>query len=244
MTSALEPGPEPSPGTTSMTRLWIGIGVIVFGLLMILDNLGFLHHGSFVKLWPLILVLIGVSRLGPNQRERGVSPYLWILAGAFLLVWEFGGADFTEAIGPIFIVALGIFIVTKALRRNRGVPPALASQVGFVSTSAIFGGTKRRPAGLEPFKGGEMTAIFGGFELDLRQAALEEGHARVDIFILFGGGEIRVPQGWGVDMKASAMFGALEDKTLHLPNPEGAPGGRPTLVLTGMALFGGLSVTN
>ena len=236
--------PEQAPATASMTRLWLGIGVIVLGLLMILDNLGFLHHGTFIKLWPLILVLIGVSRLGPNQRERGVSPYLWILAGAFLLIWEFGGADFSEAIGPIFVVALGIFIVTKALRRNRGVPTELASQAGFVSTSAIFGGTKRRPAGLESFKGGEMTAIFGGFELDLRQVSLEGGHARVDIFVLFGGGEIRVPQGWAVDMKASAIFGGLEDKTLHLPAPEGDPGVRPTLTLTGMALFGGLTVAN
>jgi predicted membrane protein len=239
MTSA----PEPSPGCTSTTRLWFGIGIIVFGLLLALDNLGFLHHGFFIKLWPLVLVFLGLSRLGPNQQERGISPFVFIGAGAFLLIWEFGGADFSEAIGPLFIVALGIFIVTRTLRRNRGVPAVLAAHEGYVSTTAIFGGTKRRPAS-QDFKGGEMTAIFGGFELDLRQAALEEGQARVDVFILFGGGEIRVPQGWSVDMKASAMFGALEDRSLHLPAPAGAAACGPTLVLTGMALFGGLTVTN
>ena len=138
-------------------------------------------------------------------------------------------------------VALGILIVTRSLRRKRGVPPVLASQEGFLSTTAIFSGTKRRPFGVA-FKGGEMTAIFGGFELDLRQVDLEEDQARVDVFILFGGGELKVPQGWSVDVKATAIFGGVEDKSLHLPGDAGTV--RPALVVTGMALFGGLVVSN
>ena len=231
------------PGNIPTTRLWFGIAVILFGVLLTLDNLGFAHHGFFMKLSPLLLVLLGLSRLGPNRPEKGISGYLFILGGAFLLMVNFGGADFTEAMGPLLIVALGILIVTKTLRRNRSVPPDIAAQEGFVSTTAIFGGTKRRPSG-QTFKGGEMTAIFGGFELDLRQAFLEGGHSRVDVFILFGGGEIRVPQGWRVDLKATTIAGSLEDKTLHLPFEGGGPELPPTLVLTGMALFGGLTVTN
>ena len=239
MTDAPESTPPAHPATKG---LWLGIGVIVLGLLLTLDNLGFLHHGFLFKLWPLILVFVGFSRLGPRQDERRLSPFLFIAAGVFLLIWEFGGADFSEVMGPVLVVALGIFIVTRSLRRNRGVPPNLAAHEGFVSTTAIFSGTKRRPSS-QAFKGGEMTAIFGGFELDLRQAALDEEHARVDVFILFGGAEVRVPQGWNVDLKATAMFGGLEDKSLHLPFDPAQPA-RPTLVITGMALFGGLTVTN
>jgi len=239
MTDAPEATPPAHPATKG---LWLGVGVIVFGLLLTLDNLGFVHHGFFVKLWPLILVFFGLSRLGPRQEGQGLSPYLYIAAGAFLLLWEFGGADFSEAMGPVLVVALGILIVTRSLRRKRGVPPVLAAHEGFVSTTAIFSGTKRRPSG-PAFKGGEMTAIFGGFELDLRQTGLEDDHARVDVFILFGGGELKVPQGWNVDMKASAIFGGLEDKCLRLP-ADGTQPVRPTLVVTGMALFGGLVVSN
>ena len=137
MTSVPETTPPVQPATKG---LWVGIGIIVFGLLLTLDTLGFLHHGFFVKLWPLILVFLGLSRLGPRQEDRGISPYLFIAAGAFLLIWEFGGADFSEVMGPILIVALGILIVTRSLRRKRGVPPVLASQEGFLSTTAIFSG--------------------------------------------------------------------------------------------------------
>ena len=234
---------EPSPGSASTTRLWIGISVIVVGLLAALDNLGFPLHGFFLKLWPLILVAFGLSKLTREQPQRGLSGYVFILAGVFLLVANLGGPSLAEALGPLFLVALGVFIVTKALRKSRSVPPELARHEGFLSGTAIFGGTKRRLSGTE-FKGGEMTAIFGGFELDLRQSEPSSTPMRLDMFILFGGGELRVPQGWTVDMKATTIAGALEDKTLHLPSQSGLPEARPTLVITGLALFGGLTVTN
>jgi len=92
------------------------------------------------------------------------------------------------------------------------------------------------------FKGAELTAIFGGFDLDLRLATLEAPQVRVDTFVLFGGGEVKVPQGWAVTMKGTAIMGGFEDKTLHLPAAEGAP--QVHLVITGLVLFGGLVVTN
>jgi hypothetical protein len=239
----MPPPPESPQGNPPTTRLWIGIAVIVFGVLAALDNLIPHHHGFFIQLWPLLLVVIGVSKLSRNQPERGLPGYVFILAGVFLLVVNFGGPNLVELIWPAFIVALGIFIVTKSLRKNRGVPPDLAAHEGFLSGTAIFGGSKRRPAGTD-FKGGEMTAIFGGFELDLRNASPLDPQCRVDVFILFGGGEIRVPQGWTVIMKATTIAGALEDKTLHLPVEALETAPRPVLVLTGLALFGGLTVTN
>ena len=237
----MPPPYDTAPGTTSTTRLWIGIGVIVLGLLSALDNLGFLHHGFFLQLWPLLLVALGLSKLKGSQPQRGLSGYVFIIAGLVLLVANFGGASLAEAIWPLFVVALGVLIVTKALRKHRNVPPQMASQEGFLSGTALFGGSKRRLSEVT-FQGGDMTAIFGGFEVDLRQATASEQPMRMDVFILFGGGEFRVPQGWSVDMKATSIAGTLEDKTLHLPMEPGQC--RPTLVLTGLALFGGLTVSN
>jgi hypothetical protein len=242
----MTPSTDPSTGRSSTTRLWIGISIIVVGVLAALDNLPFVHHGFFLRLWPLVLVVIGLTRIGRDQQERGISGYALILGGLFLLLCEFGNRDLIEYAWPFFIVMLGIFIVTKALRHNRGVPADLAAHDSFLSGTAIFGGTKRRLAN-QDFKGGEMTAIFGGFELDLRQAVLECNQVRVDVFILFGGGELRVPQDWVVTMKATTIAGAFEDKTLHLPGPQDCDGPaplRPTLVITGLALFGGLTVSN
>jgi predicted membrane protein len=242
----MTPAPEPLSDNRLHARLWLGIGIILFGLLAAADNLGILPFGFALNLWPLVLVVWGLAKVARRGQERPLSGFILILAGIFLLLANFGRENLVEAIWPLFVVAVGILVVLKTLRRKRGIPPELASQEGFLSVMAILGGCKRRIANLD-FKGGELTAIFGGFELDMRQAALQDGQARVDVFILFGGGDIHVPQGWTVTLKATSIAGALEDKTLHLPQEPGQalePGGRPTLVLTGMALFGGLTVSN
>lgn len=231
--------PAPAPPST---RLWIGIAVIVVGILAALDNLPFVEDHFFLNLWPVVLVIVGIGKVSRGQSEKGISGYVLILAGAFILVHNFASDGLSNAMGPLFIVALGVFLVTKALRKNRSVPPDLAAHDSFVSATAILGGSKRRVA-YQDFKGGELTAIFGGFELDLRQATLEGNQVRVDVFVLFGGGEIKIPQHWSVSMKGTAMLGGFEDKTLHMPSAEG---GGPTvhMVVTGLVLFGGLTVMN
>jgi predicted membrane protein len=234
--------PLNEPHTTSpySTRLWVGIAVIVLGLLAGLDNL--VPDRNLMRLWPVILIIIGLAKLGRRNDEKGLSGVVFILGGIFLLTVFFGNANVVETIWPFFIVALGVFLVVKALQKNRSVPPDLAAHDNFISSAAIFSGTKRRVS-QQDFKGGELTAIFGGFELDLRQATVENNQVRVDVFVLFGGGEIKVPQGWAVSMRGTAIMGGFEDKTLHMPPMEG---GVPQvhLVITGLVLFGGLVVMN
>ena len=143
-----------------------------------------------------------------------------------------------DTIGDIYRERWQIELFFKALKQNRGVPPELAQSEDFLQGTAIFGGFKRRVS-TQAFKGGELTAIFGGYEVDLRQAVLESGQARIDVFVLFGGGEIRVPEGWEISNRATAIAGALNDGTHHgLASADS----RPRLVITGLILFGGTEV--
>lgn len=226
--------PTPSPFTP---KLVLGIAVIVIGLVMALETLGLVHAHILLRLWPLVLVAMGLAKL---RQEGSGSTGGWVLVviGGFLLIGFLGGADHSVSLGPLLLVALGIFIVTKALKQNRGVPTAMALSDDFLQGTAILGGFKRRLA-TQSFRGGELTAIFGGFEVDLRQAAIQDGQARLDVFVLFGGGEIRVPEGWEVVSRATAIAGAVSDNTYH-----GAlgPQDRPRLLLTGLILFGGTEV--
>jgi hypothetical protein len=216
----------------------LGVAIIVGGLVLTLDNLGLIEAHTIFKLWPLVLVAMGIAKLRQDGPNAGLGGWFLILGGAFLLLASFARGHLADALGPMLIVGVGILIVIRALKQNRGVPPELARSDDFLQGTAIFGGFKRRIL-TQAFKGGELTAIFGGCELDLREAALDSGQARIDVFVLFGGGELRVPEGWEIANRATAMFGALNDKTHHGPSSTEA---RPCLVVTGLILFGGLEV--
>ena len=62
------------------------------------------------------------------------------------------------------------------------------------------------------FRGGDLTAVMGGCEIDLRQAAIN-GDATIDVFAMWGGIEIRVPGNWTVAFHVTPDLGGVEDKT-------------------------------
>lgn len=219
-------------------KLVLGVAIIVAGLVLTLDNLGLIEAHTIFKLWPLVLVAMGIAKIRQEGSGGGMGGWFLVLGGSFLLLFTFARGHLAEALAPMLVVAVGILIVIKALKQNRGVPPELARSEDFLQGTAIFGGFKRRVL-TQAFKGGELTAIFGGYEVDLRQATLESGQARIDVFVLFGGGEIRVPEGWEIANRATAIAGALNDSTHHGPATAEA---RPRLVITGLILFGGTEV--
>lgn len=215
-----------------------GISIVVLGSLLFLGNLGWISSHLIWKLWPLILIAIGAAKIYQKRGEAHVGPVLLIGLGVILILRNFHLANLEDVIGPLILVAVGIFIITNALKRQRQVPDHLSQSQDFFQGTAIFGGFKRRLQS-QNFQGGELTAIFGGFEGDLREAHLD-GQARLDTFVLFGGGELLVPETWEVVIRATALFGSIEDKTRHQLPTDGQP--RPTLVITGMALFGGVEI--
>jgi hypothetical protein len=92
------------------------------------------------------------------------------------------------------------------------------------------------------FKSGTLSAILGGFEIDLSQADIEGDQAVIYADAIFGGGEIRIPETWYVVIEGSALFGAFMDETRQRP-PEGSTPAKK-LIIRGTAVFGGVSIEN
>jgi predicted membrane protein len=92
------------------------------------------------------------------------------------------------------------------------------------------------------FRGGAVSTMFGGYEVDLRQAAMAEGQATIDVNVMFGGVEIQIPPNWAADVRGMGLFGAFVDETQH-PAADAAAN-PPRLIVTGYAMFGGVTVAN
>jgi predicted membrane protein len=107
-----------------------------------------------------------------------------------------------------------------------------------VSGFALLGGVNRRCVS-QDFRGGSLTAIMGGCELDLRHASISSGQAVIDTFAFWGGIEIKVPQEWTVVVQGTPILGAFDDKTVRVGGD-----GSKVLVIKGVALMGGVDVKN
>ena len=86
------------------------------------------------------------------------------------------------------------------------------------------------------FRRGDLTAIMGGIELDLRGASTANGEAVIDLFVMWGGIEIWVPPDWAVSNEVGLLMAGAEDKST------GTQAARHRLVVRGFAIMGGVEI--
>jgi hypothetical protein len=100
----------------------------------------------------------------------------------------------------------------------------------------IFGGTSRSGAWDVP-KEIRMINIFGGTELDFTDAHFSAQTTHITMFCMFGGASFYVHEGMRTVSKAFSLFGGVDNRA-----PSSASRDAPTLVIRGLALFGGAEI--
>lgn len=100
---------------------------------------------------------------------------------------------------------------------------------------AVFGGSTRKGV-WRARKQINTFALFGGNELDFTEAIFEDDVIEINGFWMFGGCDIKVPEGVEVRDHVIGIFGGSDMK-----NIKPAPGG-PTIIIKGIALFGGCGI--
>ncbi|MCK6603260.1 MAG: hypothetical protein HUU43_02935 [Ignavibacteriaceae bacterium] len=222
-------------------RLVLGVILITAGILVFLENNEIVHWNligllfSF-KTW---LILIGVVIL-VNSRRKLVGA-AFVLIGSLWYVSDIFRFDFSELFFPVLLLIAGIAIIFKQNKNNgqgtdyrkKGV---LHKDV--IDEVAIFGGGERKFES-DDFRGGNLTAIFGGLEIDLRGCKLSENNNMLDIFVLFGGVDIKIPADWKVQSDVMPIFGGFSTKHVTFENPRIIESGGKVLNIKGVVLFGG-----
>jgi predicted membrane protein len=139
---------------------------------------------------------------------------------------------------PIILIAVGMALI---LRNRSGRHPQFGrsqveSDMDYLDEISIFGGGEKMVTS-QNFKGGKITNIFAGSEINFMEAKLAAEPAYIDVFTLFGGSTLIVPSDWKVKVDMVAIFGGFSDKRQYKKEPLGKD--EPELYIKGVTLFGG-----
>jgi len=228
----------PPPTVRITPHLMFGLLIILVGIVFTLDNLRIAEAETYLRYWPSGLILIGLAKLWQVRTGFGspIGGVLFILAGAWMQLETRGyvGQSFVD-LWPLLLVIVGGAIVWQGIR-GRQLRGAVSGDATINAIAILAGVT--RGSNSSSFRGGELTAVMGACEIDLSHAAIH-GKAVIDVFAMWGGIELRVPEDWRVIGRVMPIMGAFEDKTRP---PLGT--GTHTLIVRGVVLMGGVEVKN
>lgn len=216
-------------------RAVLGITFVALGGLMLLDRAGVLDASTIIAdWWPvMLLVLAGLELLA--RPSRRIAAAVFGVLGVVLLASTTGllSATAWALLWPTLVILLGVWLLVRGGRRS-GLD-GTSSHDGDFDVVAVFSG-RRIASTADPLRHGSATAVFGGVEIDLAAARIDE-RATLEVVALFGGVDVEVPPGWRVELDGPAIFGGLEN---HVATP--VDGAAPTLHITATAIFGGVDV--
>jgi predicted membrane protein len=219
--------------------IW-GVVILVVGVILLLDHLGFTAVGNLWRFWPVLMIVVGAINLGrPGTRPWGL---FLLLAGILFQLDNLGIIHFNWAeFWPLLIIAAGGMMIWNAIESRRLVPNTAGNEPT-INAAAVFGGIERRVTARD-FRFGRISAVFGGVELDFHDADIDGDEAVLEVHTAFGGVEIRVPDNWQVDGRNQTLFGGFSDETHPTALDPSAPK-RKTLIITGSTIFGGVEIKN
>lgn len=247
-------------GPNAAGGMIIGLGVIAVGVLFLLRNVGIVYFDDLWQYWPVILIVVGLSKLAnPHSASHVVRGLIIGSIGTIFLLRNLGYiyGDIWQYLWPGILIAVGLSILVKHLEAihdpasasspgssslpGSGFTGASTSSSNFLHTENVFSGTRQKIES-QDFEGGKISVVFGGAEIDLRSAGTKREEITIKADAVFGGIELWVPAHWQTIVRGTGVFGSFEDKTF--PAAPGATVKAPRLVITGGAVFGSVIVKN
>ena len=180
-------------------RIFCGLLLVALGIMFLLNTTGLVGEETNVvgTYWPTLLIGWGVwGILRSGFRLRLGSLIILALGVVFLLsnlkIWAWDAGQ----LWPVLLVLLGLAIISRLGRPSRWVRRRIGRRrsgsaretvVNHDSSgSYVFSGGRERVTSQE-YRGGAVSAICDGLELDLREARLGADQVALDVRVVCGG---------------------------------------------------------
>lgn len=239
-------------------KVFGGIIIVLVGAIMLAREMG-VYFPHWLFSWPMLLIVIGLY-VGVKHAFRNVSwIILMLIGGAFLLEDYMPDMHIRIYFWPLLIILVGLIMIFKPRRRytsefyrnrwerkyNRygdkhfcSYKEGSTSSEDILQMDIVFSGFKKNIISKD-FKGGSISCVFGGGDLNLSQADIN-GTVVLKIEQVFGGIKIIVPPNWDVQTgELQSTFGGVEDKR-QMHNMPG--NNNKQLILKGSLVFGGIDI--
>ena len=242
------------------SRLWLGAILIIIGVAALLKST-LLDLPFWLFTWPMILILIGLYSGIKHNFRNNAWWILWLIGGYFLVDDIFPNWIDRQYFWPVAIIIVGIMVLLRPKRnwndwdtfdddktkqnndaftaepaQNISGDTKNAGAEDYIDAVAIFGGVKKSVYS-KNFKGGEVSCVFGGGEINLSQADIN-GTATLEVNAIFGGCTLIIPSNWQLKINTTPFFGGIDDKRQQ-PNIISY---NKTLIITGGVVFGGVEI--
>lgn len=225
-----------------------GAVLIIVGACLLLQRLDLnLPHWLFS--WQMILIAVGIV-VGAKHNFRPGGWIVMVLVGGIFLVNEIFDLPYATAqfIWPVVLILVGVMLIFKknypaaewpSKKKSFAASEEFSTGEDVLNATAIFGSVNKAVM-TKNFKGGDVTAIFGGATLNFMKADIN-GAAVMDITTVFGGCEIIVPANWKVQVDITTILGGVEDKRYMGQQVPNGPIEK-LLILKGTCLLGGVEI--
>lgn len=224
---------------SSLIRAFLSIVVVALGGVLLLKNLEVINISWDIfwgTVWAAGFVLSGLVNIF-NYRNK--TAWIWglllVAIGVLIGFNSYGIVDVSiwKIFWPVVLIAAGLAMMfntsPKGVKRSKKLDKDNAGS----EKIACFWGEEDAVKG--DYTGGSLVAIFGGVDLDLRQAKIKDGSV-IEIFTFCGGVNITLPDDVIIENEVRGFLGGTDDKTLPKDSA------KKTLHLKGECILGGLEI--
>lgn len=223
--------------------------LIVAGGILFLETFDIvdINLKHYIFSWKTLLIGIGLIIVASSQNKlpgyilMGIGVVFWIPS-----IFNYDIRLF-QVFWPIVLIGIGLVILSRRNKHESLLKGGQSNRTAdgtyqndYIDDVSIFGGGVKRFSSSN-LKGGNITAVFGGSEIDLTASQMSEEGTVVDTFTMFGGTKLIIPGSWQVRSEAMSLFGGFTDKR-HI-KPDTAVSEK-VLLIKGVVLFGGVEIKN
>lgn len=211
-----------------ISRIILGISIVILGILMGLNVLGVVNYSNFFRGWWTLFIIVPSLSYIVTAKDKALSIIFFVIGVLLFLACQ-NLIDFEvvwRLILPILIIGVGLSFIFKFLKSDEETKK---NEVGVVFGKDSIEVNKK-------YNGGELNAVFGTLTYDLSNSDISKD-IMIETTSLFGKVNIILPKNVNVIAKNTTVFGKVKNG-----RKKDKKDNTNTVFISSKAVFGGVSI--